>query len=36
VFDSKHVLVKTLREWGLALPNQLPEFKKQLMKYALI
>ena len=36
VFDSKHALVKTLREWGLALPNQLPEFKKQLMKYALI
>jgi ubiquinone biosynthesis UbiH/UbiF/VisC/COQ6 family hydroxylase len=36
VFDSKQALVKTLREWGLALPNQLPGFKKQLMKHALI
>ncbi|MFM1955330.1 MAG: hypothetical protein RIR20_150 [Pseudomonadota bacterium] len=36
VFDSKQALVKTLREWGLALPNQLPGFKKKLMKHALI
>ena len=36
VFDSKQALLKTLREWGLALPNQLPGFKKQLMKHALI
>ena len=36
VFDSKRAILKTLREWGLVLPNYWPGFKKQLMKHALI
>lgn len=36
VFDSKRTTLKTLREWGLVLPNYWPGFKKQLMKHALI
>jgi 2-octaprenylphenol hydroxylase len=36
VFDSKRTTLKTLREWGLVLPNYWPSFKKQLMKHALI
>jgi 2-polyprenyl-6-methoxyphenol hydroxylase-like FAD-dependent oxidoreductase len=36
VFDSKYETLKTLREWGLALTNDWPSFKKQLMKHALI
>jgi 2-polyprenyl-6-methoxyphenol hydroxylase-like FAD-dependent oxidoreductase len=36
VFDSKRTILKTMREWGLALPNDWPSFKKQLMKHALV
>lgn len=35
-FDSKQALVRSLRNWGLGLPNQHPILKRALMKQALI
>jgi 2-polyprenyl-6-methoxyphenol hydroxylase-like FAD-dependent oxidoreductase len=35
-FDSKQALVRSLRNWGLGLPNKHPILKRALMKQALI
>lgn len=36
LFESQHTMVRTLRAWGLTLPNHWPSVKQQLMKHALI
>lgn len=35
-FDSKQALIRTVRNWGLSLPNRHPILKSALMKQALI